>query len=164
YLNYDPGRPCKRNDGPRDFCGPSAFQGTVTKLYHNLGRTPAEGAAVPGLKVPLARFADVTVESGLGSRPGPGLGVVCADFNGALAVFMTHLAVETNTLWKQLKPGVFQDQTRAAGLAAQPLRGTGFGTVLADFNHDGLADLAIVNGGVVRPQQGSLAGEADAAL
>src|SRR5207253_2110449 len=29
-------------------------------------------------------------------------------------------------------------------------RGTGFGTVLADFDHDGALDLALVNGGVFR--------------
>jgi hypothetical protein len=45
---------------------------------------------------------------------------------------------------------MFQDRTAAAGLASPRWRGTGFGTVLADFDHDGALDLAIVNGRVAR--------------
>jgi hypothetical protein len=45
---------------------------------------------------------------------------------------------------------MFQDRTAAAGLASPGWRGTGFGTVLADFDHDGALDLAIVNGRVGR--------------
>jgi enediyne biosynthesis protein E4 len=154
------------------------------------------------------RFEDVTLKAGLGRLPGPGLGVVCADFNGdgwpdifvandgqpnylwvnqkdgtfkeeavvrglalnglgqtqgnmgiALGdvdgdgifdVFVTHLTEETHTLWKQGPRGIFQDRTAAMGLASPRWRGTGFGTVLADFDHDGALDLAIVNGRVGR--------------
>jgi hypothetical protein len=47
----------------------------------------------------------------------------------------------------------------ATGLAGPRWRGTGFGTILADFDHDGCLDLAIVNGRVargVRPANGAL--------
>jgi hypothetical protein len=44
--------------------------------------------------------------------------------------------------------GAFRDRTSASGLAHPQWRGTGFGTVLADFDHDGAPDLAIVNGRV----------------
>jgi enediyne biosynthesis protein E4 len=150
----------------------------------------------------------VTLKSGLGQVPGPGLGVVSADFNGdrwpdlfiandgkpnrlwinqhdgtfkeeaivrglaynalgqaeagmgvalgdvdgdgAFDVFVTHLTEETNTLWRQGPKGIFHDRTAAAGLANCRLRGTGFGTVLADFDQDGALDLAVVNGRVNR--------------
>jgi hypothetical protein len=198
YVDLDPSRRCDTPSGQRDYCGPNVFHGTVAKLFRNLG--PAAGKGV--------RFQDVTMASGLGQKPGPGLGVVCADFNGdgwpdilvandgqpnhlwinqrdgtfrdeaptrglaynglgmaqgnmgiALGdidgdglfdVFITHLTDETNTLWRQGPRGFFRDRTVAAGLADPCWRGTGFGTVLADFNHDGALDLALVNGRVLR--------------
>jgi hypothetical protein len=196
YVDYDSSRECSQGSGRRDFCNPNQFTGTVTHLFHNLG--PGQDGAV--------RFRDVTLASGLGRKPGPGLGVVCADFDGdgwpdvlvandarpnhlwinqkdgtfkeeavqrgiaadamgraqagmgiavgdvdgdgLFDIFVTHLTEESQTLWKQAPRGQFRDRTVAARLAG--VRGTGFGTVLADFNHDGALDLAIVNGRVSR--------------
>jgi hypothetical protein len=201
YVDYASARPCPDSAGKNDFCGPNAFAGTVTKLYRNLGRKPDASCTT-------VRFEDVTWKSGLGRVPGPGLGVVCADFNGdhwpdilvandaqpnrlwinqrdgtfkeeaifrgigynalgqaeanmgiALGdvkgdglfdVFITHLTDETNRLWRQGPRGFFQDRTADSGLAGSHWRGTGFGTVLADFDHDGSLDLALVNGRVKR--------------
>jgi hypothetical protein len=70
------------------------------------------------------------------------------DGDGLFDIFVTHLAEETHTLWKQQPRGLFRDQTAAAGLITTSWRGTGFGTLLADFDHDGTLDLAIVNGRV----------------
>ncbi len=197
YVDYHRLKECGGEGGKPDYCHPDGFPGTVTRLYRNLGRT----AGSKGV-----RFEDVTLKSGLGQLPGPGLGVACADFDGdgwpdifvandakannlwinrhdgtfreealvrglaydglgqplgnmgvalgdvtgegRFAVFVTHLTHETNTLWLQDPRGSFQDRTAAAGLMA--VRGTGFGTVLGDFNHDGALDLAIVNGRVNR--------------
>jgi hypothetical protein len=206
YVNYDPSRWCARSDGRRDFCGPDAFNGTITNLYRNLGGTTGTH---PG----AVRFRDVTLESGLGRTPGPGLGVYSADFDGdgwpdilvandgkpnhlwinqhdgtfheeALArgiacnvmgqaeanmgiavgdvdgdglfdVLVTHLTEETHTLWRQGPRGLFQDRTADLGLARPRWRGTGFGTVLADFDQDGALDLAVVNGRVRRGETAS---------
>jgi hypothetical protein len=206
FIELDPAQQCQSSSGKRDYCGPGAFRGTVTKLFRNRG---AELAKEAGPKKPRAAFQDVTVAAGLASAPGPGLGVYCADFNGdgwpdifvandnkpnhlwinqkngtfkeeghirgialgtnglALAgmgiaigdvdgdglfdVYVTHLSNETNTLWQQgPKPGVFTDRTARAGLLSTSWRGTGFGTVLADFDHDGWPDIAIANGAVSR--------------
>jgi hypothetical protein len=65
-------------------------------------------------------------------------------------VFITHLSMETNTLWTQDPRGRFQDRTVATGLTRTHWRGTGFGTVLGDFDQDGRLDLAVVNGQVTR--------------
>jgi hypothetical protein len=204
YVQYDPARLCYDGQGRRDYCHPQQFAGSVTKLYRNLGpQPPARGTGKPAI-----RFEDVTEKAGLNRLPGPGLGVVCADFDGdgwpdifvandgqpnrlwinqrdgtfqeeavlrglaydgmgktaanmgvALGdldgdglfdVFVTHLTNETHTLWCQRPRGRFRDRTMPAGLAPPGSRGTGFGTVLADFDHDGALDVAIVNGRVYR--------------
>jgi hypothetical protein len=198
YVDYNPKADCPSPRGGNDFCGPSGLPGTCSKLFHNLG--PKDGARV--------KFADVSFDSGIGRLPGPGLGVVCADFDGdgwpdvfvandgqpnrqwinkhdgtfadeaasrgvayaatgkafagmgvalgdvnndgLLDLYVTHLTREMNTLWLQGPRGRFRDRTVAAGLTATRWRGTGFGTLLADFNLDGALDLAIVNGRVFR--------------
>jgi hypothetical protein len=233
YVDCDPTWPCTSGSGIREYCGPSTFPYRVSRLFHNRGLrdkvtksdkvTRWQGDKVtegsrssvtlsPGHLVTLSpavpRFEDVTVASGLGSRPGPGLGVVCADFNGdgwpdifiandgapnhlwinhkdgtfteeavprglgynalgkaqagmgvalgdvngdgLVDLLVTHMPEEDNTLWVQGPRGLFQDQTAICGLVGRHWRGTGFGTVLADFDHDGALDLAVVNGRIAR--------------
>jgi hypothetical protein len=195
YVDYDPAVPCTDRTGLPEYCPPDKFPGSVTKLYRNKG---ASGGA--------ARFEDVTVSSGLGCRRGPGLGVLCADFDGdgwvdiliandgkpnhqwinqkngtfqeegtihavstngggqaqagmgvawadvdgdgLMDLFITHLPQEGNTLWRQGPRGHFQDRTPASGLGRPRCRATGFGTTLADFNHDGASDAVVVNGSI----------------
>jgi hypothetical protein len=196
YVDYDPSFPCNGGQGKPDYCAPKTFHGRATRLFHNLGRTSA----------PAVRFEDVTERSGLGRLAGPGLGVLCADFDGdgwpdvfvandgarnhlwinrhdgtfkeeavtrnvayngmgqaqagmgiawgdvfgdgLPALFITHLTEEGNTIWRQGPRGQFQDRTLQTSLGSPSWRGTGFGTVLADFDNDGTLDLAIVNGRV----------------
>jgi hypothetical protein len=204
YLDYDPARgPCVLAEGRKDFCGPNTMPGTCSKLFRNCGPVAA-GDGKPAARV---RFEDVSLASGVGRLPGPGLGVVCADFDGdgwpdifvandgqpnrlwinrhdgtftdeavsrgvayegqgrafagmgvalgdvdndgQLDLYVTHLTWETNTLWKQGPRGQFRDWTRQARLASTDRRGTGFGTLMADFNLDGALDIAVVNGRVL---------------
>jgi hypothetical protein len=89
--------------------------------------------------------------NGLGQRQANmGIALGDVDGDGLLDVFMTHLTEESNTLWRQGPRGLFRDETAAARLAGSGLRGTGWGAVLADFNHDGALDLVLVNGRVAR--------------
>ena len=206
FIELDLAQVCHNANGKRDYCGPSAFRGTVTKLFRNRGAEPAGKADAKRAEV---AFEDVTARAGLASAPGPGLGVYCADFDGdgwqdifvandgkpnhlwinqkngtfkeealfrgiaidsvgqaqagmgiavgdidgdgLFDVYVTHLSTERNTLWQQgPKRGQFVDRTARAGLLATDWRGTGFGTVLGDFDHDGWPDIAVVNGAVSR--------------
>ncbi|VTR96850.1 CRTAC1 family protein [Tuwongella immobilis] len=201
YVDFVEHWVCRGATNEPDYCNPKNFAGTVTKLYRNLGISPL--AAPESLQ-----FEDRTVPAGLAQSPGPGLGIVAADFTGdgwpdlliandgkpnhlwinqrngtfreegiprgiaytlmgqaqagmgialgdvdndsLLDVYMTHLTVEMNTLWKQKPAGVFKDVTPLAGLTQTRWRGTGFGTLMRDFDRDGWLDLAIVNGRVSR--------------
>jgi hypothetical protein len=203
YVAYDPTWRCAEANGRPQYCGPQAFAGTVTRLFHNLGKNTAGDGGAGGV-----RFEDVTVSSGLGKLSGPGLGVICADFDGdgwpdifiandgkpnhlwinrqdgtfseeavrrgiafnamgaaeagmGVAVgdvdgdglfdmFVTHLTEENNTLWRQGPRGLFQDRTAASRLMELTWRGTGFGTMMGDFNLDGALDIAVVNGRIAR--------------
>ena len=76
------------------------------------------------------------------------MGVALGDLTGdALPdLFITHLTEEFHSFYQQDKPGLFNDIIGPSGMQQQGWRGTGFGTVAADFNHDGALDIALVNG------------------
>jgi len=81
------------------------------------------------------------------------MGVAVGDVSGSgmLDVYVTHLVTERNTLWQQgPKRGHFTDRTAKAGLLQTDWRGTGFGTLMGDFDQDGWLDLAVVNGAVTQ--------------
>jgi len=88
----------------------------------------------------------------LEGREEAGMGVVAADLDSDLDLdlFVTNMGGETNTLYRNLGGGVFEDATGGAGLAASSLPYTGFGVVAFDAELDGDLDLAVANGRVFR--------------
>jgi enediyne biosynthesis protein E4 len=103
-------------------------------------------------------FAEEAVQRGLAynafGSPVANMGIAAGDVDGdgLFDLFVTHVSWEQHALWKQGPAGLFQDQTAATGLANMARRGTGFGTVLADFDLDGALDLAFVNGRIKRDE------------
>jgi hypothetical protein len=146
YVDYDPSWNCTGPNGVRDYCSPKTFAGTVSKLFHNLGKKlspPGNGS-----KTPAVRFEDVSFASGLGKVAGPGLGVVCADFNGDgwPDIFIANDG-KPNHLWINQKDGTFKEEAVARGVAlnamgaAEANMGIGFG----DIDGDGLPDLFVTH-------------------
>ena len=83
-------------------------------------------------------------------RPEAGMGVDAEDFDddGDVDLFMVHLDGETNTFYRNLGAGFFEDATMELGLGAVSQASTGFGTSLFDYDCDGRYDIFIANGRV----------------
>ena len=104
-------------------------------------------------------FADEGPSRGVGltgtGQTAANMGVAAGDVDGdgLIDLFVTHLTTEMNTLWQQGPRGTFRDRTLATRAASTKWRGTGFGTLMADFDLDGWIDLALVNGRIARGPQ-----------
>jgi hypothetical protein len=139
YLDFDEGRPCYIGGGKRDFCRAGLFPGTAARLWRNLG---ADAAGK------WLGYEDHTEASGLGRKPGRGLGVLCADFDGDHwpDIFVANDA-EANHLWINQKNGTFTEEAVSRGLAFDD-RGAAaanMGIAYGDVDGDGLSDLFITH-------------------
>jgi hypothetical protein len=136
YLEYDPSWACTSAGGRPDYCHPRQFPGQVARLYRNV----SAGDAV--------RFEDVTLKAGLGRLPGPGLGVVCADFTGDgwPDIFVANDA-QPNRLWVNQKDGTFREEAVLRGVAYNGMGQveSGMGVALGDVDGDGLFDLFVTH-------------------
>ena len=74
------------------------------------------------------------------------------DGDGHQDIFITHLAGESNSMYMNEQSAGFRDASVSGGVGVPSYPLTGFGTVLADFDHDGDLDLSVVNGRVVLPK------------
>ena len=132
---------CADFDGdawPDIFC---ADDGRPNRLFINQRNgTFTEEATQRGLAFNSMGATAANMGTAFGDVDGDGMG----------DLFVTHLTEEYHSLYKQGPRGMFTDQIAAVGLQQQSWRGTGFGTVLADFNNDGAPDIVSANGLVRR--------------
>jgi hypothetical protein len=80
------------------------------------------------------------------------MGAACGDVDGdgLLDIFVTVFTNERHALWKQGPRGSFVEKSAISGLTQSQWHGTGWGTVMGDFDQNGALDLALVNGYVDR--------------
>jgi enediyne biosynthesis protein E4 len=144
YVDYDPKKDCFAADGGKDFCGPKQQRPTCCKLYHNLGAMPAKDGK-PAARV---RFEDVSFASGIGQLAGPGLGIVCADFDGdGWPDFFISNDGQPNRLWMNQHDGTFVDEAVSRGVAYNVMGNAfaGMGVAVGDTTNSGLLDLYVTH-------------------
>jgi hypothetical protein len=117
------------------------------------------------LQVAPGRFEERALALGLAfngvGRAEAGMGVAAGDVDGdgREEWLLTHLAGETNTLYRQRRGGGFADETPGSGLGAASSDRTGFGVDWLDLELDGDLDLAVADGRIQRgPAPASAAG------
>ncbi|MDX1384180.1 MAG: VCBS repeat-containing protein, partial [Thermoanaerobaculia bacterium] len=85
-------------------------------------------------------------------QPEASMGVDAADFDGDgdEDLFMSHLSLESNTLYRNLGEALFEDGSVASRLAVPSLPYTGFGTAFLDVVGDRRLDVFVANGAINR--------------
>ncbi|MHB8484364.1 MAG: CRTAC1 family protein [Candidatus Acidiferrales bacterium] len=136
YIDWSPDRNFWCGDhgpGMRSYCHPDDYNGESPTLYHNNG----DGT-----------FTDVSKQSGVGLKPGNGLGVVTFDYDndGWQDIFIANDSM-ANFLFHNNRDGTFREVGYLAGVAvsADGLPEAGMGTDAADTTGKGRMDLLVTH-------------------
>ena len=116
-----------------------ANDGNPNQLWRNQGDGTFEDVA---LMAGVAYNANGLAEASMGVTVGD------FDTDGDEDLFVTHLALETNTLYLNNGSGLFHDVTNQMSLGGASATYTGFGTEFLDYDNDGFLDLFVANGAV----------------
>ena len=135
YLDFTikANKRCYAAMGEADYCTPQMYRPLSARLFHNLGN---------------GKFADVTQDAGIGSAPGPGLGVLAADFNGdgLIDIYVANDGA-ANRLWLNQGNASFKEVGLASGTAynGDGLAQAGMGVTAGDISNRGIEDILVTN-------------------
>lgn len=136
YVDWTPERNYWCGDkepGMRSYCHPDVYHPVAPSLYHNNG----DGT-----------FTNVSERSGLGLKPGNGLGVVTFDYDddGWQDIFISNDAMP-NSLFHNNRDGTFSEIAYSAGVAVgnNGQFEAGMGTDAADVCGNGRLDLFVAH-------------------
>ncbi len=122
-----------RGSGMRSYCHPDVYKGMPPTLYHNNG----DGT-----------FTDVSSASGIGAKPGNGLGVVTFDYDGDgwQDIFIANDSMP-NFLFHNKRDGTFEEVGYLAGVAVSGdgQAEAGMGVDAADLTGNGQMDLVVTH-------------------
>ncbi len=135
---------CSDFDGDRRLDFYVANDGEANQLWLNQG---------DGTFTDDAFLAGVALNDS--GRPEAGMGIALGDLDADLDLdlFITHVADETNTFYRNDGSDfglAFADRTGPSGLGLPSMALTGFGVAFLDLDLDGALDIALANGRVQR--------------
>ena len=135
YVDYHPSRRYIPVSGQEDYASPNLFSVAPARLFRNLSGEETGGNV---------RFRDVSFETGIDSKPGPGLGVVPADLSGDgwVDLYVANDA-KANFLWVNRGGKSFVDEAISVGAAydAAGAPQASMGVAAGDVDGDGRKDL-----------------------
>jgi hypothetical protein len=135
YLDFTVrgNRECFDPAGERDYCPPTAYKPVLHRLFRNLGN---------------GKFQDVTQAAGIAAAVGPGLGVICADFNGDgwPDIYAANDGA-ANLLWLNNGDGTFREAALLSGAAYSEdgVARAGMGVTAGDFDGTGSESIFVTN-------------------
>ena len=120
----------EHREGYRNYCHPDVFQAISPLVYHNDGN---------------GRFTEVSHKLGL-DKPAKALGIALGDYDrdGHVDLFTANDSMP-EFLYRNKGNGTFEETALMAGVAVDADGRTyaGMGTDFADYNNDGLPDIAV---------------------
>jgi len=136
YVDWSPDNNVwcgEHKPGYRGYCHPDVYHGQTPTLYHNNG----DGT-----------FTDASKSSGVGAKPGNGLGLVTFDYDddGWQDIFIANDSME-NFLFHNNRDGTFKEVGYLSGVAVSGDGKTeaGMGTDAADATGNGRLDLIVTH-------------------
>lgn len=136
YVDWSPDNNVwcgEHKPGYRGYCHPDVYHGQTPTLYHNNG----DGT-----------FSDVSKASGIGLKPGNGLGVVTFDYDndGWQDIFFANDSM-ANFLFHNNRDGTFREVSYMAGVAVSSdgRPEAGMGADAADTTGSGWLDLMVTH-------------------